>query len=82
MHLKAKFMATKDLRLPDSIKHITEVKDHDKKLAFDPELIERINKEKYDDEVLRTATQRINNFNSGNSANCNGRQQGYEAVVE
>ncbi|KAH8552553.1 hypothetical protein BGW37DRAFT_556363 [Umbelopsis sp. PMI_123] len=52
MHLKAKFMATKDLRLPDSIKHITEVKDHDKKLAFDPELIEQINKEKYDDAVL------------------------------
>jgi hypothetical protein len=76
MDLEAKSMATKALRLPDSIKHITEDEDHDKKLAFDPELIERINKAKYDDAILRAATRRTNNFNSGNSSNFNGKQQG------
>ncbi|KAI8578237.1 hypothetical protein K450DRAFT_247892 [Umbelopsis ramanniana AG] len=70
MDTEAHITAAKALQLPESLKHITEEDESGKRLTFDNELIERINKAKYDESILRAATCRPNSaFNKNSSSN-------------
>jgi hypothetical protein len=55
---EARSIAAKALRLPDTIKHIADEEESDRKLAFAPEIVQQIQHAKYEDAIIRSATWR------------------------
>jgi hypothetical protein len=68
---EARSTVRKALQLPDSVKHITEEDDPEKKLTFDTEFIERVNKARYEDAILRAASGKQNSSYNGKLPNSN-----------
>ncbi|KAG1032972.1 hypothetical protein G6F25_010875 [Rhizopus arrhizus] len=53
---EARDLATKALRLPQSLKYLEDPQDDNKRLAFSPEIVEKISQARYESAILQKAT--------------------------
>lgn len=75
---EARSLAAKALRLPDTVKHLDEEEESDKRLAFSPEVVEKINHARYEAAIIKGATSsfRVRQYGSGRDTR-RGRPFGY-----
>ncbi|KAI7886545.1 uncharacterized protein EV154DRAFT_427421 [Mucor mucedo] len=52
----AKELTTKALRLPTSVRYLEDTEEDDKELVFSPEIVEKIQQARYEDSLLKSAT--------------------------
>ncbi|KAG0755422.1 hypothetical protein G6F29_012065 [Rhizopus arrhizus] len=80
---EARDLATKALRLPQSLKYLEDPQDDNKRLAFSPEIVEKISQARYESAILQKATSSKGssfrygaNFNRGLSNRGRGNSRG------
>ena len=79
MESDARTLALKAARLPDSVKHLADEVDEEKDLVVDSATLERINKAKFEESLLReaTSTSHRGNFHNRGRSRGYGRRRGF-----